>query len=68
MSEKGEAKEPLQTNGDGQEGQGRRRRKGRETKTLKYVKLEHERPSLTREGDAVTEKPKDQQKPHRKRG
>ena len=68
MSEKGEAKEPLQKNGDGQEGQGRRRRKGRETKTLKYVKLEHERPSLTREGDAVAEKPKDQQRQHRKRG
>ena len=68
MSEKGEAKGPLQHNGEKQEGQGRKRRKGRETKTLKYVKLEHERPSLTREPDASGDKPKGQQKQHRKRG
>lgn len=49
--------------------QGRKKRAGRETKSFKYVKLEKERPSLTREGDGSQEpKKKQQQKQHRRRG
>ena len=48
--------------------QGRKRRSGRETKSFKFVKLEHERPSLTRDraGDETTANRR--QKQSRKRG
>ena len=47
---------------------GRKRRDGRETKTIKYVKLEKERPSLTR--DSSSEPKSDQGRAHssKKRG
>lgn len=52
------------------EGRGRRKRDGRETRSIKYVKLEKERPSLTRdqgkkEGEGQSRPPKKQ---HRNRG
>ena len=46
--------------------QGRKKRAGRETKSFKYVKLEKERPSLTRDNEKKPEK--SQQKQSRRRG
>ena len=48
-----------------QEKFGRKKRDGRETKTFKYVKLEKERPSLTRDS---TDEPKRSQRKSRRRG
>ena len=48
MTNNNGSKDSQDLRASNQEKQGRRRRNGRETKTFKYVKLEKERPSLTR--------------------
>jgi len=48
--------------------QGRKRRRGRETKSFKYVKLEKERPSLTREAGNEEAERSQRRRTSRKRG
>ena len=47
---------------------GRKKRSGRETKSFKFVKLEHERPSLTRDASSDTQKKQTSQRSGKKRG
>ena len=47
---------------------GRRRRDGRETKTIKYVKLEKERPSLTRDSTSEPKSDQGRARSSKKRG
>ncbi len=47
---------------------GRKRRDGRETKTIKYVKLEKERPSLTRDSSSEPKSDQGKERSSKKRG
>lgn len=67
QNERGQQPAPQQEAGKGQNGPSRRKkRKGRETRSFKYVKLEKERPSLTRDNPPAQKK--DEKKKGRNRG
>lgn len=67
MSQKN-ANDSSRVHNDADQPQGRKKRAGRETKTIKYVKLEKERPSLTRDSESRKDKDKDVKASGKKRG